>query len=170
MRRNAKVVNVSQRPEPPPEGTLIKAALKKSGLSARAAAVAAGISEGRWRQIVSGYQIVSAGTYAPVRGPKETLARMASVVGLSPDDLAEAGREDVAAELQAINQAKSAALDVELPPHLNIEDPTPKEAAMLRYLASMQEEIRQLNKKVDALTSERDQEGLENGASRQKGA
>lgn len=58
-----------------------------------------------------------------------------------------------------------------LPAHLaDIEDPTPKEAAMLRYLASMQEEIRQLNKKVDALTSERDQEGLENGASHQRGA
>lgn len=65
--------------------------------------------------------------------------------------------------------AESPAAD--LPPHLaDIEDPTPKEAAMLRYLASMQEEIRQLNKKVDALTSERDQEGLENGASHQRGA
>ncbi|MGW4406583.1 helix-turn-helix domain-containing protein [Nonomuraea sp. NPDC004702] len=58
-----------------------------------------------------------------------------------------------------------------LPSHLaDIEDPTPKEAAMLRYLASMQEEIRQLNKKVDALTAERDRDDLENGASQQKGA
>lgn len=59
-----------------------------------------------------------------------------------------------------------------LPPHLDhIEDPTPKEAAMLQYLAAMQEEIRALGQKVDAMAErEREREGLENGASEQKGA
>ncbi|MFI7691711.1 helix-turn-helix domain-containing protein [Nonomuraea sp. NPDC049655] len=58
-----------------------------------------------------------------------------------------------------------------LPPDLgDVKDPSPAEAAMLRYLASMQEEIRQLNKKIDALTAERERDDLENGAPHQKGA
>jgi hypothetical protein len=65
------------RPEPPPWGALITDALHRARLSAREAARRAGISEGRWRQITGGYQVVSAGVYAPVRGPAATLARMA---------------------------------------------------------------------------------------------
>ncbi len=49
------------RPAPPPWGALITAALRQAGLSAREAARRAGLSEGRWRQITSGYQVVSAG-------------------------------------------------------------------------------------------------------------
>ncbi|HEY9371000.1 hypothetical protein [Streptomyces sp.] len=158
---------MSQRPDPPPEGTLLKAALTKSGLSARSAAAAAGISEGRWRQIVSGYQTISAGVYAPVRGPKETVARMANVVGLSPALLEEAGRSDAADVLRDIQAAKDARA---VPPDLaGIEDPSPAEAAMLQYLASLQEEIRQLNKKVDAITMDRDQDSGNDGR-QQRGA
>ena len=72
------------RPAPPPWGALITAALRQAGLSAREAARRAGLSEGRWRQITSGYQVVSAGSYAPVRGPAATLARMAAVAGITP--------------------------------------------------------------------------------------
>ena len=57
------------RPEPPPWGALISAALARQGLSAREAARRAGLSEGRWRQITGGYQVVSPGIYAQVRGP-----------------------------------------------------------------------------------------------------
>ena len=71
------------RPAPPPWGALITSALREAGLSAREAARRAGLSEGRWRQITSGYQVVSAGVYAPVRGPAGTLARMAAVAGLA---------------------------------------------------------------------------------------
>ncbi|MBT2453334.1 hypothetical protein [Streptomyces sp. ISL-86] len=67
-------------------------------MSARKAASQAGLSDARWRQIVSGYQSVS-GAHVPVRAPAETLARMAQVVGVSPEQLAEAGREDAAQEL-----------------------------------------------------------------------
>jgi len=49
-------------------------ALVGAKLSAREAARRAGISEGRWRQIASGYQVVSAGVYAPAHGPAGTLA------------------------------------------------------------------------------------------------
>jgi hypothetical protein len=74
-------------------------ALTGAKLSAREAARRAGISEGRWRQIAAGYQVVSAGVYAPVHGPAQTLARMAAVVGVTPAQLTEAGRPDAAQAL-----------------------------------------------------------------------
>ncbi|MEU0276067.1 hypothetical protein [Streptomyces sp. NPDC006307] len=72
-------------------------------MSARSAASQAGLSDARWRQIVSGYQSVS-GAYVPVRAPAETLARMAQVVGVSAEELAEAGREDAAQELARMSK------------------------------------------------------------------
>lgn len=93
---------MDKRPEPPPWGRLITQALRKSGLSARKAAGLAGLSEGRWRQITSGYQNVGAGVYAPVRGPAETIARMAQVVRVTPEQLEEAGRPDAAEALRGV--------------------------------------------------------------------
>jgi transcriptional regulator with XRE-family HTH domain len=90
---------MADRPEPPPWGALIAAALKRAGLSAREASRRAGISEGRWRQIASGYQVVTPGVYTAVRGPAATLAKMAAVAGVTAAELGEAGREDAAAEL-----------------------------------------------------------------------
>jgi hypothetical protein len=75
--------------------------LRHARLSAREAARRAGLSEGRWRQITAGYQVVSAGVYAPVRGPAATLARMAAVAGVTPDQLRQAGRPDAAKALDA---------------------------------------------------------------------
>lgn len=90
---------MSDRPTAPPEGELITAALKRKKMSAREAARRAGISDARWRQITSGYQTVS-GTRVPVSGPPETIARMAQVVGVTPEQLAGAGREDAADALR----------------------------------------------------------------------
>ena len=84
------------RPDPPPWGPLIAAALRNAGLSAREAARRTGISEGRWRQIAGGYQVVSPGVYAQVRGPAATLAKMAAVAGVTPEQLTAAGRDDAA--------------------------------------------------------------------------
>jgi hypothetical protein len=84
------------RPEPPPWGALITAALARNGLSAREAARRAGLSEGRWRQITGGYQVVSPGVYAEVRGPAGTLARMGAVADVTPAQLRAAGRDDAA--------------------------------------------------------------------------
>ena len=92
---------MAERPEPPPWGALITAALRSAKLSARQAARQAGLSEGRWRQITGGYQVVSPGVYAPVRGPAATLARMAAVAGVAPAELRAAGREDAARLLAA---------------------------------------------------------------------
>ncbi len=102
---------MSERPDPPPWGAAITAALRRSGTSARQAARQAGISEGRWRQIASGYQVVSPGVYAPVRGPAATLARMAAVAGISAADLQAAGREDAA---RLLDEARARGTDTEL--------------------------------------------------------
>lgn len=90
---------MDERPAPPPEGRLISAALKRAKLSARKAADLAGMSEGRWRQIASGYQSVG-GTRVPVHARAETLARMAQAVGVAPGQLEEVGRPDAAEELR----------------------------------------------------------------------
>lgn len=90
---------MAERPSPPPWGTLLTKALASAKLSAREAARRAGISEGRWRQIAGGYQVVSPGVYAPVHGPAQTLARMAAVAGVTPAQLVQAGRADAAKEL-----------------------------------------------------------------------
>lgn len=89
-------------PRPRPEGALIKAALTRSRLSARKASARAGISEGRWRQIMNGYQTVSRGNHIPVIGPPETVAAMADAVDLTPEALAEVGRPDAAEILREL--------------------------------------------------------------------
>jgi hypothetical protein len=93
---------MNMRPDPPPEGKLIADAADNLSLSIREAARRAGISYGRWRQIVTGYQNVSPGEYAAVRAPARTVARMAKVVGVTPSQLEEAGRADAADILRAI--------------------------------------------------------------------
>ena len=103
---------MNQRPAQPPWGALIAAALAHRGLSAREAARRAGISEGRWRQITGGYQVVSAGVYAPVRGPAATLAKMAAVAGVTAAELRAAGRDDAAGLLDPQRPASSVADDL----------------------------------------------------------
>ena len=97
------------RPEPPPEGRLIADAASRLDLSIREAARRAGISYGRWRQITVGYQNVSPGSYAPVHAPARTIAKMAKVVHLVPEQLVEAGREDAAAILADLLRPEPAA-------------------------------------------------------------
>ncbi len=96
---------MNDRPPTPPEGELIKAALEKVAISQREAARQADISEARWRQIVSGYQSVG-GSKASFRSPDRTLARMAHVVHVTPEDLESAGRPEAAQELRAIEEAE----------------------------------------------------------------
>lgn len=103
---------VSEVPEQQPEGRLIADALLSKKLSARAAAAAAGISDTRWRHIVSGYQPAGQGNYIPVHGPADTLARMAMVVGVTADQLAGVGRSDAAGELVRIQTDASVSLPV----------------------------------------------------------
>lgn len=102
---------MDERPSPPPEGRLISEALAVTGMSIRQASRRAGISYGRWRQITTGYQTVSAGSYARVHAPAKTVARMAAVAGVTPDSLEEAGRADAAAELRVILSREASAAE-----------------------------------------------------------
>lgn len=79
-----------------PEGALIERAMRVKGISGRQAASEAGISDARWRQIVNGYMSAGAGQYVSVVGPDDTIARMARVVGVTPEQLREAGRPESA--------------------------------------------------------------------------
>lgn len=102
MREHSRTFRiVTEVPEQRPEGALIEGARERMQpkMSGRAAAAAAGISDGRWRQIINGYLSAGQGHYIPVIAPPDTLARMARVVGVSPEQLTEVGREDAAAEL-----------------------------------------------------------------------
>jgi hypothetical protein len=89
------------KPDQSPEGALIERALSVfvPKLTAREAARRAGLSEGRWRQIVSGYQSAGRGSYHAVVAPAATLARMARVVGVTAEQLDSVGRSDAAAYL-----------------------------------------------------------------------
>jgi hypothetical protein len=97
----------------PPEAVLIERLrlAHSPKLSVTKAAKLADISEGRWRQIAKGYQQASTSTRVPVRAPADTLARMAEVVGATPDQLREAGREDAAKRLE-----ESQLADAQIPP------------------------------------------------------
>lgn len=105
---------MTERPEAPPEGELIKAALEASPLTQRAAARRAGISDTRWRQIVSGYQAIG-GVKVPFRTRDETLARMAHAVGVSPEQLEAVDRAGAADALRDLQVAKEEAESAALP-------------------------------------------------------
>ena len=80
-----------------PAGRLIEAKRKalRPKPSQRDVADLAGIKEGRWRQIVNGFQTV-AGQEVPDDGPAVTVARMARAVRVTPAELRDAGRPDAA--------------------------------------------------------------------------
>lgn len=88
---------MEKRPEQPPEGKLLAAAADRLDLSIREAAKRAGISYGRWRQIVMGYQNVSPGQFAKVRAPAKTLAKMAAIVGVTAEQMETEGQRPDAA-------------------------------------------------------------------------
>lgn len=69
------------------------------GLSKREAARRAEISEGRWRQIVVGYQL-NKGAKIVATAPDATVARMALAVGMRPADAEKFGEPTVAALLR----------------------------------------------------------------------
>lgn len=100
MRRCATMCAMKERPQRTPEGALLAEAQQRSPYSQREAAEHAGMSENHWRAIVKGYRTVNAGVYAPVRAPAGTIARMAQVVEVTPEQLEEVGRDDAAEDLR----------------------------------------------------------------------
>jgi hypothetical protein len=63
------------------------------------------MSDTRWRQVVKGSQPGPAGTVVPARAAATSLARMAIAVGVSPEQLEEAGREDAAEQQRRMQNA-----------------------------------------------------------------
>lgn len=88
-------------PTQPPEAQLLERLRTghRPKLSVRSAADQAGMSDARWRQIAKGFKYEAGGIRVPARAPADTLARMAKVVGATPDQLREAGRDDAAEEM-----------------------------------------------------------------------
>jgi transcriptional regulator with XRE-family HTH domain len=88
---------MNEQPGPPPEAVLIKELREKPPhMSQREAADQAGISHSHWRQIESGER-----RYTGIRYVK-TAARMARVVGGTPDEFRRIGRGDIAGELEVL--------------------------------------------------------------------
>lgn len=87
--------------QPPPEAALIRLARMAKGLSPEEAADRTPIRLGgsRWRQIEKGYERKE--PPKPVRAPDQTLAHMAFVVGVTPEQL-EACDRGAAAEILGV--------------------------------------------------------------------
>lgn len=94
--------DLMSEPSQPPEAELLERLRteRRPKLSVRAAADMAGMSDARWRQIAKGFKYEAGGIRVPAHAPATTLARMAKVVGATPEQLREAGRDDAAAELE----------------------------------------------------------------------
>lgn len=94
-------------PQPPPEARLITELreAKVPLLSMREAARRAGFSVATWTQNEQGYRKVARGLIIPIRATDEKLARMALVVGATPGQLGEAGRDEAAVILKKLIDA-----------------------------------------------------------------
>lgn len=80
-------------PEQTPVGALLSREIKRSGLSQREVARLANLSEGRLRQIVSGYASVGHGQRVSVHAPAVTVARIAMALGITPSELSLVDRD-----------------------------------------------------------------------------
>jgi transcriptional regulator with XRE-family HTH domain len=95
------VMSHPARSDQPPEGLLLEQARERLEISQNEAGRRADISGTRWRQIT--YERAS--QMSSERGVR-TLARMASVVGVTAEQLIEVGREDVANALRASDEPR----------------------------------------------------------------
>ena len=99
------------RPEPSPEGQVISQALDRlkqsEGLSLRSAAKKAGVSDVWWRQIISGFRTVR-GQVVPTEAPAVTWAKMALAVRVTPEEMEQAGRSDVAESMRSLSRSEEA--------------------------------------------------------------
>jgi Helix-turn-helix domain len=123
-------------PSPPAEARLLAAKRQEPPrLSMSEAARRAGMSSTRWRQIENGYRLFH-GMYEPESAPAPKLAVMARVVGITPAQLRDCGRDDAAGELEAL---------------LAATPPAPSSDGDLRKrLADLEEAARRLRADLDA--------------------
>lgn len=83
------------------EREVLRQALRDSKMSARRAADLMEMSDTRLRHIINGYQPAGRGQRIAVVAPAETLARIARILEVTPEQLEAAGRPDAARELMA---------------------------------------------------------------------
>lgn len=126
---------MAERPDQRPEGALIERARIRKNLSVRKIAPVAGISEARWRQLVSGYSTPTAGVMVAAKAPDLTLARMARAVGVTPDQLREVNRVEAAEVLEGL-------VEEPVGQKLNDETPTSDELRRIRDNTSLPSHIR----------------------------
>jgi transcriptional regulator with XRE-family HTH domain len=90
----------------PAEAVLIRRSRERCdpALSRRQAATRAGISASQWSDIERGHKQAGSGITVPVQATAATLAVMASIVGVTADELATAGRLDAARQLDELNR------------------------------------------------------------------
>ena len=122
-------------PPPTAEGELIRQArdLAIPRLSIRAAATRIGMSPEHWGNIERGYRYAKQDEPPrPFAAPAPTIAKMASAVGVTPDQLTDAGREDAARMLEEIRRRESTPLP-RMTPEL--------EAATRPHLAEIQARV-----------------------------
>ena len=136
---------MTERPDWP-LGPALKRARERKNLSQRAAAKRAGISDGRWRQLESGYQ-ENKGQRIPISTTPRTVAAAARAVGWNVDEaldvagfepikedppatngrhlLADVPIDDLLAEIRRRVVSVRAADDSQgwPPPHLRVDDP-----------------------------------------------
>lgn len=84
-----------------PLGALLEAARERRKLSQNAAAKKAETSGTTWRRVVKGVARFG-GMDVPFDGAPDTVARMARVVGVTPEQLEQHGHADAAEELRAL--------------------------------------------------------------------
>jgi len=87
---------------PPPEAELIRRRREAAvpAMSRRQAAAKAGISPSQWSDVERGSKKAGPGVTVPVHATAKTLAKIAQVIGATPDELTAADREDAASELR----------------------------------------------------------------------
>lgn len=127
-------------------GQLLEDARERAGLSQNQAAKAVGISGTRWRQIVKGV-----GAHGvPVRGADKTVAAMAQLVGVRPDQLRKVDRSTAAVKLEALIGAEDAE---------TTDGDSSNENAGLRALeqriAAQQQELAELRERLSQLEREK---------------
>lgn len=95
-----------EKPPPPQWGVLITRARKAQDLTIADCARAVGLSATRWAQLMAGCQAIGGGAYVHARGKDSTWADIAALLGVTPAELAEAGRGEAAVILARMSRPR----------------------------------------------------------------
>lgn len=137
-------MDTEPRGDQPAEGLLLEQARDRMGISQNEAARRAGFTGTRWRQIV--YEVAT--TMTSSRGVR-TLARMAEAVGVTAEQLGDAGRADVAAQLREQESEPQPTVEQLAARLAELEEANARQAQVNAENAQVNAELRRL---LDELT------------------